>query len=436
MNVLIVDADGIGLDFAMRCSEAGHSVKTFMRRHEGARDRAGDGIIEKVPDWEKWMSWADLVVPTMNTAYLDRLEDFRKLRYPIFGPSKQSAMLEIERQYGMQVLKKHGIDVPPYKMFPTFDAAEAHCWKSDRRYVFKTLGSEEDKALTYVANDCADMISTIRRWKKSGKKLKGACMLQDVIDGIEFGVSRWMGSKGFIGLYGENVEHKKLMSGDYGQNTGETGTLMWYTAKSKLAREVLNPLEAFLLSIGHRGDLDVNCIIDSKGKAWPLEFTARLGWPAFNVMCAQHAEPCQWMQDALHGKDTLKASEDVFVGVLLAIPPFPNKNGLKAEVTGIPIRGVTDKNWGNLHLAQVMMGKDVDTVNGKPAQKEMFVTTGEYVLVASGAGETIRSARKAAYATVDEIHMANVMVRDDIGLKFIDQFPELQKHGYAQGVRA
>ncbi len=437
MNVLIVDTEGAGLDFAMRCLEAKHEVKMFIRNaNDGTRDSTGQGLVERVPEWEKWMQWADVVVPTLNGVYLDRLEDFRKLGYPIFGPSKQSAQLEIQRGYGMQMFKKHGIEVPPYKMFPTLDAAEAYCWKQDRRYVFKTLGTEEDKALTYVATDSADMISAIRNWRRRGKKLKGSCMLQDVIDGIEFGVSRWMGKQGFFGPYGENVEHKKLMSGDYGPNTGETGSLMWYTPKSKLGRQVLDPLEADLLAMGHRGDLDVNCIVDSAGKAWPLEFTARLGWPAFDIMQAQHEEPVQWMSDALAGRDTLKADTNPHIGVLMAIPPFPNKHVIRDAVIGHPIRGITPDNWDSIHLGSVMMGKDVDIMNGKPKDKEMFLTAGEYVAVITGSGDTIRKARRSAYRTVDQIRVKDAMIRDDIGLDFMGKLPELQQHGYATSVEA
>src|SRR5262249_47010025 len=150
---------------------------------------------------------------------------------------------------------------------------------------FKTLGSEEDKSLSYVSKDASDMINKLRAWKRRGLKLKGSCMLQDFIPGIEIGVSRWMGSQGFLRARGENVEHKKLMSGNWGPNTGEMATVMWYSGQSKLSRKVLDPLEQDLLSMGHRGDIDVNCIIDESGKPWPLEFTARLGWPAFYIMC-------------------------------------------------------------------------------------------------------------------------------------------------------
>jgi phosphoribosylamine---glycine ligase len=434
MNLLIIDPDSCGLDFAMRSSEMGHSVKLFLRPVNGERDKTGDGLVEKVSDWEKWVQWADLIVPTMNTVYLDRFEDLRKFGYPIFGPSKESARLEIERAYGMQVFKKYGIDVPPYKMFQNLDEAESYCWKAGKPLVFKTMGSEEDKSLTHVAKDPADMINTIRRWKKQGMKIKGACMLQDLIEGIEIGVSAWMGRDGFLKPRGENIEHKRLMSGNYGPNTGEMATVMWYTQKSKLAKQVLDPMESFLRQIGHLGDIDVNCIVDYSGKAWPLEFTSRLGWPAFYIMCAQHEEPCQWMLDAMNGRDTLKVSEQVFIGLLMAQPRFPYKGGHRDEFTGIPIQGITDRIWPNLHLINAMAGKGVEMVGEEPKEKDMFVTTGEYVLVGTGNGETVKKARKSAYNVIDSVHVKNSIVRDDVGEEFEKNLPKLHDLGYAVSV--
>lgn len=437
MNLLIIDSDAAGMDLAMRCKEQGHEVKIFMRREaDGTPELSGRGLVEKVPEWEKWMQWADLIVPTMNDVYLDRLEEFRKMGFPVFGPSKQSASLEISRGYGMEILKKYGVDVPPHKMFTTLDQAEEHCWKKDRRYVFKTLGSEEDKSLSYVSNDSGDMISAIRGWKRNGKKMKGSCMLQDHVEGIEFGVSAWMGSDGFLSLRGENVEHKKLMPGNYGPNTGEMGTLLWYTEKSKLAKTVLDPMEKFLLSIGHRGDADLNCIVDGNGKPWVLEWTCRLGWPAFYAMTSQHDEPCQWMLDAMNGKDTLKANREPYACVVIAIPPFPNKYVKRDDVVGLPVYGVGKDNWENVHLVQVMMGKDTAVTNGKAEMTEMFVTAGPYVLVVTAAGSTLRKASRNAYKVVDQIHLRNMIIRDDVGESFVQHLPELQSHGYATAVEA
>jgi phosphoribosylamine--glycine ligase len=432
LNVLVIDSDGVGLDFCMRCQEHGHSVKLFIKKDHGDRDSTGDGLVEKVPEWEKWMQWADLILPTHNTVYLDRLEYFRSLNYPIFGPSKQSAQLEINRSYGMSIFKKYGIETPPYKMFQSLDDAETYSLKSGKRTVFKTLGSEEDKSLSYVGKSPDDMANRIRSWKKKGMKLKGSCMLQDCIDGVELGVSAWMGRDGFLGGFGENVEYKKLMPGNYGPNTGEMGTVMWYTEKSSLAKQVLNPLESFLLSVGHRGDLDVNCIVDEKGKVWPLEFTARLGWPAFWIMTSQHEEPVQWMLNSLQGKDSLKYSKDVFTGLVIAQPPFPHNGANKSELVGIPIQGITRENWSDVHLVSAKVGKGFDS--GR--EKEMFVTTGTYVACVTGQGSTVRKAARKAYALAEQIYVPNQIVRDDIGEDLVEKLPLVQKHGFATSVEA
>jgi hypothetical protein len=89
MKVLIIDAGGNGcLDFALRCQVAGHHVKVFIRHHkDGSRNDSGDGIIERVSDWEKFMNWADLVFCTDNLFYIHGLERYRDKGYPIFGPS-------------------------------------------------------------------------------------------------------------------------------------------------------------------------------------------------------------------------------------------------------------------------------------------------------------------------------------------------------------
>src|SRR5258708_20555376 len=111
----------------------------------------------------------------------------------------------------MKAFERAGIDLPPYKSFNSFDEAESYVWKTEKRFVFKTLGSEEDKSLTYVSKTPADMINKIRKWKKQGNKLKGPCMLQDFVSGIEMGVSCWFSPKmGFSKWKNINFEHKKL----------------------------------------------------------------------------------------------------------------------------------------------------------------------------------------------------------------------------------
>lgn len=275
MKLLIVDHDAVALAFALRCVRAGHAVRWFIKPKPSNNRDVGEGFkgIEKIDNWVGSVKWADLIWCSSNDDYLPKLDAVRAGGAKFFGPSEKSAALEIKRSEGMKFLEKHNIDVPEYQQFKSLSDAEAHVRKTEKRFVFKTLGDNEDKSLSYVSKTPADMVARLQRWQKLNMNPKGPVMLQEFIPGIEFAVSGWMGSDGFLAPLNENFENKKLMSGDCGPHCGESGTVMKYVQSSALAEAVLYPLEDGLRRLGHLGGVDVNCIIDEKGKAWPLEFT-------------------------------------------------------------------------------------------------------------------------------------------------------------------
>src|ERR1017187_4111784 len=129
-----------------------------------------------------------------------------------------------------------------------------------KRYVSKPSG-DADKALSYVSKGPADMIFMLQNWKLLGKN-KAPFLLQEFTAGIEFAVGGWFGKNGFSQFFLENFEHKKLMNGEIGVNTGEMGTAMKYCTaeESLLAREVLLPLEGALFRAGYTGYIDVSVI--------------------------------------------------------------------------------------------------------------------------------------------------------------------------------
>lgn len=434
MRVLIIEMEdaGCGLDFALRCVTAGHAVRYFKRKENNQHPGKGFPGIEHIDNWATSMRWADLVWMTGNDDFLDRIAVFTKRGAKFFGPSPQSARLEIDREFGMKFLEKHGIECPEYKTFKSLDDALAYQMKSSDRHVFKTLGDEEDKSLSYVGKTPADMVARIQRWKRLGMTLKGPCMLQRFIPGIEMGVSKWLGADGFIGLPNVNFEHKKLLSGNCGPNCGEAGTIQKYSNTSKLSDLVLDPLEESLLKLGHLGDVDVNCIIDEKGKAWPLEFTMRAGWPAFNIMLATHkGDPAQWMLDACNGEDTLEVSTAIACGVVFAQPDYPYSKATKAETLDVPVYGVTEKNRKFIAPQSIRIAKLPQMEDDRIVTKDMWATCGDYLAVITGTGKSVKQATERTYNIVKELHVPDSMWRDDIGEGLKKQLPELHKHGYA-----
>ena len=435
MKVLIVSMDSVGegIPLAMRAAAAGHQVKIWYGKLNNESTGEGFKGFEKVSNWLMHAKWADLIVPTTGHLFKRKFDQLRAAGMKIFGPSEKSTALEIDRAQGMKFFKAAGIRTPTSQEFTTLDEAERHVRKTGARFVFKTVGDEADKSLSYVSKNAADMVARIERWKKLKLNPKGSVMLQEVIDGVEIGVSRWMGSEGWVGPPNENFEFKKLLSGNCGPNCGESGTVMKYCAgESKLFEQVLAPLEKGLIALGHLGDIDVNCIVDDSGNAWPLEFTTRLGWPAANIMWSCHAgDPVEWMLDACNGKDTLKPSYKHACGIVVAQPDYPYSEKPKSEVDDIPIYGVTRANSKYLSPQEVKIVPQPTMKGEEVVDKPTWTTTGHYLLVVSGHGRTVRQACTRAYDTLKEIHVPNMIYRDDIGEKLEDEIPRLEGLGFA-----
>lgn len=422
MRVLVIDVENMGLDFCLRALADGHEVRLWQ---DGKRP-IGKGVqgLHRVQDWRSSAIWArdGLVVMTGNAKFTRELDRYRVMGWNIFGPTEQSARLEIDRKAGMEAMEAAGLDLPHYECLDTLEAAKAFAAKADQPYVFKTLGSDDDKSLTFVAESPEEMVAWIERKQKGGLKLTGQCMLQEKIDMLcEYGASGWMGPEGFLpDRWQVCWEHKRLMNGEIGPQTGEMGTLCAYVEDDPCG-DMLLQLEPILRTLGHRGDFAIGVGIDQKGRAWPFEFTARCGWPAFFIQTAAHkGDVCEWMLALLKGEDKLKVDRRPAIGVVMAQPPFPQWNGKPECVEGVPVK-IDDGAWDDIHPAMMMC-------NGE------WQTAGELVCVATGLGSTISKAKQAAYDTVDAVCFPDSMYRTDIGDKVEKSLKAIQKHGYAQGL--
>jgi phosphoribosylamine---glycine ligase len=437
MRVLLIDTDRCGLDFAWRCAEAGHDVHWYNRDKEGNTFKDGDGFpgITKIDDWKASMKWAKdgLIWLSSNAMFLKEMDEWKKHGYPIFAPSQATADLEIKRAQGMKLLEKIGLLVPTYHTFANLKEAESFARKADQPFVFKTMGDNEDKSLSYVAKTPADLVGRIQRWIKLGLNPKGQVMLQEKIDGIEMGISCWFGPDGPLpNKWNINFEHKKLMPGNYGPNTGEMGTVIQYCRHEKMADELFIPeLVDHLKKIGHIGDIDLNCIIEKgSGKIYPLEFTTRPGWPYDWIASDLHkGDPVQWMKDLLDGEDTLKVSYDVAIGEVVAIPPFPRDDCDEAECMDLPIE--LPKRWNHIHPVCMQIEKGPAMESDKVVEKDIYTTSGNYVLVATGIGDTVKQAKDQVDALVKKVNVSNMIIRNDIGDGLEKCLPDLHKLGFA-----
>lgn len=436
MKCLIISSVGDAgeLDLCLKAQGAGHRVKWFKPMNVRT-ENIGKGMVERVSEWQPYMGWADLVIMGDNTRYTKEIDTYRARGTPIIGASEEAASWELNRTKGQKIFQDHGIPVVPYKEFSDYDTAIAYVKKEMRRFVSKPCGDEPDKSLSYVAKSPEDLIFMLSRWKKRST-LKGKFILQEFIPGIEMAVGGWFGPGGFNEGFLENWEEKALMAGGTGPSTGEQGTTMRYVKKSKLADKVLKPLEDALDRIKYCGYVDVNCIIAEDGTAYPLEFTMRFGWPTTNILQELHeGDFTEWLAHLRNGQDAsrLKLNE-IACGTVVSIPDYPTKSPLE-KIVGIPVYGLTPSLHPHVHPACMMWGTGPQEINGKIVDAPMPLTAGDYVLITSGSGATVREARDKAMRTAKRLKIpSSPFWRPDIGNRMKKQLPILQAQGYATGM--
>ncbi len=439
MKILVLDTDGVALDFCYRCACAGHQVKWWIPKKNGYKPRIGEGFdgIERVDTWQPHMAWAKsgLVVNMFNerkvTAELDR---WRSFGFTIFGPTVKSAMLEWERSAGMKFMQDHGIEIPTFHTFKSLDECIKFAWKADQAYVFKTCGDQVDKSLTYVSSDPADLVSYLTQKKDDGLKLKGEMYLQEKIEMVaEVGISAWMGKDGFLpNKFNVNFEFKKFMAGDFGPSTGEEMTVTQYLEDCGKMSELLMTFEESLVKLGHIGDFDIGCGIDKKGNIHPYEFSCRFGFPSTPILMFCHeGDPVEWMYDAAKsGKDSLEVDYRVAMGVIMTRPPYPHGEDFKC-FEGFRIDGIEDV-WDHVSPIGMMIENGPIWKDGKVSEGPIYKTASDIVCVVNALGPDVHDVIPEVYAAIDKIKFADRQVRNDGGKKLEQELPKLHALGFKE----
>ena len=440
MRVLIYEphSDGL-LDLAIRAQEHGHVCRYHLADYDPQKNPTGRGLVERTHDWRASMRWADLVLVGSNGKNMPEFDRWAAEGVPIIGAGAEAAQWELDRLVGMREFKRAGIPVPPFRHCATLDEALAYAAKRDEGLAVKPSGDVTDKSLSFVAKTGREMVWRLLGWKREGKRFPSGLILQDRIEGIEFAVGGWIGPGGFAPGWEENFEEKRLFAGSLGPNCGEAGTVMRLVMKSKLADKVLRPLEDRLVNLGYTGNVDVNCIVDDEGKPWPLEFTMRFGYPAINIELALHTgDPIEFLAGVASGETphpTSRTLGAVSVGVVMALPPYPFGHERAEEVVNVPIWGVTPGIEDQLHYCNVALGDAPGIDGGKIVKEPHLVTSGSYVLVATGVADNIVAARNKAHRVLDRLTIpASPFWRNDIGLRLRRGIDELNRHGFARGL--
>lgn len=420
---LFVSDTALISDIAWQVIKEGHEVKYYIAE-EDDRDSA-DGFVPKVPSWKEHTDWADVIIFDDVMGYGDDAQKLRQKGKRVIGGTPYTDRLEDDRTFGQEELKRHGVNIIPYREFTDFGTAIEYVKGNPDEYVVKPSGEAQNiKRLLFVGmeKDGADVIRILEAYRRVWAHKIKVFQLQRKVTGVEVAVGAFFNGRHFITPININFEHKKLFPGNIGPATGEMGTSMFWSEPNKLFNQTLKKLEPTLASEGYVGYIDLNCIVNGNGM-YPLEFTARFGYPTISIQQESMITPISEFLYAIAGGEDpkMKAKKGFHVGVRVVVPPYPyrDKRTFDANSKGAVIVN-KGKNYDGVHI------EDVKLVNGE------WTVTGStgVALIVCGSGSTMRQARDQAYNRIKNILIPNMYYRTDIGDRWQDDSDKLHMWGY------
>lgn len=419
---LFISKEALISDIAWQIVKEGHEAKYFIE-HQKDREVA-DGFVQKVDNWEKEVGWADVIVFDDVLGHGTIADKLRKEGRNVIGGTPYTDMLEDDRAFGQEELRKSGVSIIPQWNFDSFDEAIDFVEQHPDKYVIKPSGEAQNmKRLLFVGEeeDGKDIVNVLKAYKKAWSNEIKNFQIQKRITGVEVAVGAFFDGEQFIYPINVNFEHKKLFAGNIGPSTGEMGTTMFWSGPNRIFNSTLKKMEYKLREERYVGYIDINCMVNSNG-IYPLEFTSRFGYPTISIQQEAMLTP---ISEFFYGLATmsnpkLKVKSGFQIGVRVVAPPFPfdDKEVFNSETKDAVI--LFKKPTDGVHI------EDVKLVNG-----EWLITGGSgVVLIVVGTGQTMRQAQNQVYSRISNIRIPNMYYRKDIGDRWFEDSDKLHNWGY------
>ena len=425
MNILVIGGGGREHALAWKIAQSSRVAKVFV-----APGNAGTALERELSN-VALTSIADLVafaqrervgltVVGPEAPLADGVVDaFRRAGLRIFGPTQAAAQLESSKDFAKAFMARHDIPTGEYRSFT--DAAEAHAYVDDRGapIVVKADGLAAGKGVivamsagdAHAAIDAMLVDRTLATPQDGGP---ARVVIEEFLTGEEASFIVMADGANVLPL-ASSQDHKRLLDGDAGPNTGGMGAyspapVVTPAVYARIMREIIVPAVDGMAADGipYIGFLYAGVMIDGEGNPRALEFNCRLGDPETQpIMMRLKTDLVDLVEHAVDGTlDRIDADWDrrAALGVVLAAAGYPDAPRKGDAISGL---GAARDDCRVFHAATARDG-------------ERIVTAGGRVLCVTALGETVRQAQRTAYAAVGGIHFEGMQYRSDIGHRALD----------------
>jgi len=350
----------------------------------------------------------DLVVVGPEAPLCDGIADYLTCAgIRVFGPVRAAAQLEGSKAFSKAIMREAGVKTADYVEFEDLHAALAYVEKAAHPLVIKADGLAAGKGVV-ISSSVNQSRSTLKSFLEDRKfgEASARVVIEEFLEGPELSYIVITDGESIVPLT-TSRDHKRLLDGDEGPNTGGMGAIAPSPDASEelsqsILEDVFKPVLATLKKRGipYLGFLYAGLMLTKNG-VYVLEFNVRLGDPETQaILFGMKSGLLELLDAALDrrlGEVEAPVSSPACV-VVLAAEGYPESPKKGARIDGLR----SAENAKVFHA-------------GTRKEGEHFYVTGGRVLGVTGRGKSAPEARTAAYALAKEIRWEGVQMRDDIG---------------------
>ncbi len=357
------------------------------------------------------------------------VDEFRAHGLRVFGPTKAAAQLESSKAFSKAFMKRHGIPTAEYETFTDAVAAHAYVDEKGAPIVVKADGLAAGKGVVvamslHEAHEAIDfMLAPNPDFNPLGvthNEGGARVVIEEFLQGEEASFIVMCDGKN-VAAMATSQDHKRLLDGDNGPNTGGMGAyspapVVTPEVHARAMREIILPTIKGMEQDGIQftGFLYAGLMIDAQGQPKTLEFNCRMGDPETQpIMMRLKTDLYDVMMAATSGTlDRIELEWDrrPALGVVMAAHGYPLHPRKGDVIHGLPTTQVTGDDAAEdamvFHAGTSRQGNDT-------------VTSGGRVLCVTALGTTVKAAQQRAYEVLQGIEFDGSQYRKDIGYRAI-----------------
>ena len=161
----------------------------------------------------------DLIIIGPEKPLVNGLVDYlEKFNIKVFGPNKIASQLEGSKIFTKKICEKNGIPTAKFGIFNNINEASQFLKKTKHPIVIKSDNLASGKGV-YICNNEGDSINAVKEIFEGKFGIAKSVLIEEFLNGEEmsfFIISDGVSFKSF----GTAQDHKRVMEGDRGKNTG------------------------------------------------------------------------------------------------------------------------------------------------------------------------------------------------------------------------